>query len=102
VAQDNRSTDAQRAEIERARVRRWLDAQRAQGDVRSKVCSGVMDDATCEECASWDGVELELDDERLQLPNARCTCEDGCRCVWTLVLQSESPHRVGSQRRPPR
>jgi hypothetical protein len=75
---------------------------KASGEIRSKVCSAVMDEETCAECESWDGVELALDDHRVELPNPLCTCAEGCRCIWTFVHVDEEPSLVTSQRKPPR
>lgn len=79
----------------------WDDNRPPPG-VRAKVCSGVLDDDTCDECESWDGVELAPDDDRLRLPNPRCTSPEGCRCVWIWTDESEAPSNIGPSREPPR
>lgn len=68
---------------------------------RAKVATAVMDMETCDECASWDGVELALEDERLAMPNPDCTCPDGCRCCWVYIMNDESPSLIPGPK-PPR
>ncbi len=71
-------------------------------EIRWKIYSAVLDAESCPECASWDGVHLEPDDPRVEIPNALCTCAGGCRCCWIFTMMSESIPVVGPQKKPPR
>ena len=33
-------------------------------------------------CAAWHGVQFDIDDDVVVLPNKHCTCPQGCRCRW--------------------
>jgi hypothetical protein len=50
----------------------------------SRVCMSVFDDETCVACAAWHGVEFDVDDAVVELPNVHCTCPLGCRCYWVV------------------
>jgi hypothetical protein len=58
-------------------------------NIAAKIYSAVMDDLTCISCAVRDGIELELDDQSLFVPNPDCTCEEGCRCCWVWRTHRE-------------
>jgi hypothetical protein len=60
------------------------------------VYSAVADDATCPECAAWDGRETgDVDEALAWAPNPRCSAASGCRCLVLLeherLAEGESP-----------
>jgi hypothetical protein len=48
----------------------------------SRICMSVFDHETCAACAAWHGVEFDVEDGVVELPNVHCTCPLGCRCFW--------------------
>jgi hypothetical protein len=48
--------------------------------------STVNDGATCEACKKIVGKKFNID-EVLELPYERCTCEMGCRCIYSPVIE---------------
>lgn len=73
------------AERERERNRREIEQLQRFGAARGKMVTTLGDAHTCEACAAWAGVELELGDHQLELPHPRCTSPLGCRCRWVFV-----------------
>ena len=51
----------------------------------SRVCMSVFDHETCAVCAAWHGVEFDVEDAVVELPNVHCTCPLGCRCSWVIA-----------------
>jgi hypothetical protein len=45
----------------------------------------VFDHETCVACAAWHGVEFDVEDSVVELPNVHCTCPLGCRCYWVTA-----------------
>jgi tetratricopeptide (TPR) repeat protein len=71
-------------------------AQQARATVATAVYSAVVDDATCPECAAWDGRETgDVDEARAWAPNPRCSAPGGCRCLVLFeherLVEGESP-----------
>lgn len=71
------------------------EALAAQGRIRSKVYSCVMDENSCEECMRWDGAEFPLDwpesPKGVSAPNPHCAGTiKRCRCIWVYVSDAES------------
>jgi hypothetical protein len=71
----------------------------------AKVYSAVMDFASCEECARWDGAQFPIDYPEdmtgVQCPNPRCYgTEKRCRCVWVYVTNLEEAPLVPASKGP--
>lgn len=71
----------------------------------AKVYSAVMDLATCDECAKWDGAEFPIDYPEdytgVQAPNPRCFGTiKRCRCIWVYVTSLESVPLVPAAKGP--
>jgi hypothetical protein len=48
--------------------------------IRNVQVMGIADNRQCPECKDIDGKLFKLEDAP-ELPYAKCTCEDGCRCI---------------------
>jgi hypothetical protein len=48
--------------------------------IRNVQVMGIADSRQCPECKDIDGKLFKLEDAP-ELPYAKCTCEDGCRCI---------------------
>jgi hypothetical protein len=59
------------------------------GPYRAKYAMALMDMDTCDHCAQFDGVVVELTDPR-QLPDHACTSKRGCHCTWIYIRKDES------------
>ncbi len=57
-------------------------AREVRATVSTAVYSAVADDATCPECAAWDGRETgDVDEALAWAPNPHCSAPGGCRCL---------------------
>lgn len=59
-------------------------------DVEAAFYSAIMDENTCEACASRDGERHDLDDENYATPSPFCDWPANCRCVSVYVFRQEA------------
>lgn len=67
-----------------------LQAQAHAGFVDALQYSAILDERTCEECASWDGEVCSPENIPVDVPNPLCQGGDQCRCQWVATIASPS------------